>query len=75
MSLRRLVRLDKHLGQAGPAEVDIQEQGSLARPGAGGGQVERRRALALAGLGAGHQSVTIGPRLSAIPSRLARTLR
>ena len=43
------------VGEAGPAEVDVHEQGSLTRPGAGGGQVERGRALALARLGAGYQ--------------------
>ena len=47
--------IDEDLGQARPAEVDVQEQGPLAGSGAGGRQVDRRRALALARLGAGDQ--------------------
>ena len=41
--------------EAGPAEVHVHEEGPLAGPGAGRGQVEGGRALPLAGLGAGDE--------------------
>ena len=45
----------EYVSEGRTAKIDVQQQGPLAGPCAGGGKVESRRALAIAGLGARHQ--------------------
>ena len=75
VDLRRRIGLDEDVGQAGPAQVDVQEQGPLARPAQVAARLSAVVLLPSPALALVTNSVTIGPRLSAIPSRLARTLR
>ena len=65
----------KTLGQAGPAQVDVKQKGSLAGPSAGGGEVQCCCAFTFAGLGACDQQRDDRAPLVGDPKRLARMFR